>query len=600
MFEGSNPGMMFKRQPDMLKAYGRIESLKHDLKLLESKLDLASLWLPGISLKKQCNQAARMIDNIAERFDRKLVVTIIGPSGSGKSTLLNALAEVDELSPVGHQRPTTENLIVFSNDHEDARLLSESMGGDSVEIRSSRQAVFPEHVILIDSPDTDSTALQRHIPILRRAISHSDMLICVFDAENPKRRDHVDFLARFIRRFSGESLVVVMNKCDRLDEDELKKNIIPDFARYIAAAWQIGADSVLSVSARRHLENPKWDESASPRHEFDQFDDLRELVFGTINQAAYVVDRRLENARSLRDFVLVEVKQETAKKKAALDSAHRLLREAEKGALITAAAAMKEDDTRQFFGVNVMVYQKLSQMWLGPVGWMIAIWARLLVFGTGILSMLRFGRPFQQLYGVISALRRFKDTTSATEESYSVQRVDVALRNYRLAIMKSWPDIAELLVNAGFESSVRRVEDALEAGGDFAENLSAIWSQALDQEIERATRKLSGFIIQLFFNAPGIAVLGYTGWLTVRGFFSGSYLTGAFFLHAFWAILIILLFSFFLLQACVRLVARADRLNTRAFEKLRHDIEQVEGVIMNPVRSQLEVVRGLAESLHLA
>ena len=103
--------------------------------------------------------------------------------------------------------------------------------------------------------------------------------------------------------------------------------------------------------------------------------------------------------------------------------------------------------------------------------------------------------------------------------------------------------------------------------------------------------------MQLFFNAPGIAVLGYTGWLTVRGFFSGSYLTGAFFLHAFWSIVIILLLSFFLLQACVRLVARAHRLNTRAFEKLRYDIEQVEGVIMNPVRAQLEVVSALAESL---
>ena len=54
------------------------------------------------------------------------------------------------------------------------------------------------------------------------AIARSDMLICVFDSENPKRKDHVDFLAPFIQRFNGESLVVVINKCDRQDELEYR------------------------------------------------------------------------------------------------------------------------------------------------------------------------------------------------------------------------------------------------------------------------------------------------------------------------------------------------------------------------------------------
>jgi hypothetical protein len=257
---------------------------------------------------------------------------------------------------------------------------------------------------------------------------------------------------------------------------------------------------------------------------------------------------------------------------------------------------MQDDDSRQVVGVNVMVYQKLSQMWLGPVGWMIAIWARLLIFGTGIVSMFRFGRPFQQLFGVISALRRFKDSKSATEESYNAQRVDVALRNYRLATMKSWPDIANLLIQGRFDSTVRRIEDAMAGSEDFGDNLSAIWSQTLDQEIEQVTRKLSGLVLQLFFNAPGIAILGYTGWLTVRGFLSGNYLAGGFFLHAFWVIVIVMVLSFFLLQICIRLFASARRINAKAFEKLKKQIDQVESVITNPVRSQLDTVLNLTDS----
>jgi len=588
--------MKINRQPDILKAFGRIESLKQDLKLLNSKLDAVPLWLPAASLKKQCDQAVDLINRIAERFERKLVATIIGPSGSGKSTLLNALAGIDDLSEVGHQRPTTGKLIVFSDESEDARLLVEDIESNSVEIRSSADAVFPEHVILIDTPDTDSTAYRKHIPILRKAISRSDMLICVFDAENPKRRDHVDFLAPFVQRFNGESLIGVMNKCDRLDEAELKDHILPDFANYIETAWQNSVDGVLCISARTHLHDPKWDPSAKPKHNFDQFKDLRKLVFDTINYAGYVVDRRLENAHSLRDFVLAEVTREIFKDKAALKTAKQKLRDTQKDALLSAVSAMKGDDSRQFFGVNVMVYQKLSQMWLGPVGWMVAIWTRLLVFGSGIISMFRFGRPFQQLFGMISALRHARDTRSAAEEPYNVKRVDAALRNYRLATMKNWPDIAEYLVRGRFDSAVRRMDDELAGSEEFAENMSAMWSEALDREIERITRKLSGLFIQLLFNAPGIAVLGYTGWLTVRGFFSGSYLSGDFFLHAFWAIAIIMLLSFFLLQACIRLGANARRLTAKALEKLKNQLEQAEGMIMTPVRSQLEAVMDLAVS----
>ena len=588
--------MKMNRQQDILKAFGRIERLKHDLNRLESTLEAAPLWLPAASLKKQCEQGVHMINGIAERFDRKLVVTLIGPSGSGKSTLLNALTGVDDLSEIGHQRPTTGSLIIFSDESKDARLLADDLSEQAVEIRSSAAAVLPEHVLLIDTPDTDSTANRKHIPILRKAISHSDMLICVFDAENPKRRDHIDFLAPFVQCFNGESLIGVMNKCDRLNEIELIEHILPDFKNYIQTAWLTPVDMVLCVSARTHLQEPDWDESAVPKHNFNQYNELRNLVFNTINSAGFIVERRMENARSLHDVIFSEVRRETVEDKDALESARHRLRDADKDALMTAASAMQDDDSRQVVGVNVMVYQKLSQMWLGPVGWMIAIWARRLIFGTGIVSMFRFGRPFQQLFGVISALRRFKDSKSATEESYNAERVDVALRNYRLATMKSWPDIANLLIQGRFDSTVRRIEDAMAGSEDFGDNLSAIWSQTLDQEIEQVTRKLSGLVLQLFFNAPGIAILGYTGWLTVRGFLSGNYLAGGFFLHAFWVIVIVMVLSFFLLQICIRLFASARRINAKAFEKLKKQIDQVESVITNPVRSQLDTVLNLTDS----
>ncbi len=582
--------MLSNRQTAALKAFGKIESYKNDLNMLGSTLGGLSLWMPASALKKQCDEAIRMINDIAERFDRKLVVTIVGPCGAGKSTLLNALVGVDDLSPAGHQRPTTGHVIVFSSDPQDADQLVTGLGSESVEVKSGPAAAILEHVLIIDTPDTDSMAYQKHSPLVREAIARSDMLICVFDSENPKRKDHVDFLAPFIRRFNGESLVSVINKCDRQDEAELKDRILPDFSAYIQAAWQTTVDRMLCISARRHLQDPQFDETAGPKHDFDQFEDLRELIFDSINRAGYVVDRRLENARSLRDFVFVEASREISGHRTSLITAERQMREAQKKSFLDAVSAMKKDDSRQLFGVGLMMYQKLSQRWIGPVGWMIAIWARLLIFGAGIAALFRFGRPVSQIMGMISAWRHFKESKAAVADTSNDERVGAGLRTYRLTAMSSWPDIAESLVGGGFDSTVRRVEDALPDTGTFSDKLAGIWSNALDSEMERLARKLSGMLLQIVLNLPMFAVLGYTGWITVQRFLQGSYLAGNFFLHALWTIGIILLLSFFLFQILVRLVASPERVTIKAFEKMKRQADQLDAFTTNPVLAQLETV----------
>lgn len=589
--------MLSNRQAAGLRAFGKIEGYKNDLNLLGSTLDGLTLWMPATTLKKQCDEAMRMINDIAERFDRKLVVTIVGPCGAGKSTLLNALAGVDDLSPAGHQRPTTGHVIVFSSDRQDAEQLVAGLGSDSVELRSSPAAAILEHVLLIDTPDTDSMAYQKHSPLVREAIARSDMLICVFDSENPKRKDHVDFLAPFIRRFNGASLVGVINKGDRQDEEELKNRILPDFEAYIQAAWQTTVDRMFCISARRHLQDPQFDETAGPKHDFDQFEDLRELIFGSLNRAGYVVDRRLENVRSLRDFVFAEVSQKISGHRTSLMTAEQQMREAEKKSFLDAVSAMKNDDTRQLFGVGLMIYQKLSQRWIGPMGWMIAIWARLLIFGAGMAALFRFGRPLSQIMGMISAWRHFKESRAAVADTGSDERVGTGLRTYRLSAMSNWPDIAESLVGGGFDSTVRRVEDALPDTGTFSDKLGGIWSNTLDSEMERLARKLSGMLLQFGLNLPMFAVLGYTGWITVQRFLQGSYLAGNFFLHALWTIGIVLLLSFFLFQILVRLVAGPERVTTKAFEKLKRQADQFDAFTSNPVLIQLETLIQLENML---
>ncbi len=298
-----------------LRAMGELEIVRTDIQALAETLNGLSLWRPAVGMRKACDESLLMLDRLVERFDRKLVVTLVGPSGSGKSTLLNALAGVDNLSPSGHRRPTTEQVFAFCRQSADAGQLVDQLGPENIRIRASQAAEALENVILIDTPDTDSTHQDLHVPIIHKAIGLSDVLVCVFDGENPKRRDHTDFLAPYVRLFSGESLVVAVNKCDRLAEAELTGTIMPDFFRYIRDAWSVEPAAVLCVSARSHLKNPDWDREATPRHDSNQFDQLRQLIVGTFNRSGFSVDRRLENARSLREYLRQTVRSQAQKER---------------------------------------------------------------------------------------------------------------------------------------------------------------------------------------------------------------------------------------------------------------------------------------------
>lgn len=582
-----------KGQTSSIKALGRIESFKNDIMMLQATIGRAPLWRPGISLRKQCDEVLRMITHLEERFGRKLVVTLIGPCGSGKSTMLNALAGVDALSNVGHMRPTTQNIIVFGQNRGDADQFIQQLGKESVESRSSHVAGSLEHVVLIDTPDTDSTEMEKHIPLLREAITLSDVLICVFDSENPKRRDHVDFLAPYVRLFDGDALVVVINKCDRQDKNELEEKIVPEFIGFIRSAWERPIQTVLCVSARRHLKDPKWDETASPKHDFDQFEELKQLIFGTFNRPGYIVDKRLEHVRSLRDYVFAEANSEVAKDLERLGKAKENIRAVERKAVEDALATFKTTDSKHVIGINVMLYQRLAHKWLGPVGWMIAIWARILIFGTGIVSMVRFGNPIRQIMGMVSSLRHFKETRTAVDETGREGWFVSALRDYQLAIFHEWPDIAESLVKSRFDPSVRRIEEILPEKEALNMDLGALWNDALDITIERAAQVLSSSILQLIFNIPVIGILGHVGWITVRGYFSRNFFSPDFFLHSFLIIAIILFLSFFIFQGCVRLIAGSDRMMRKTFDRIKQQVDQFRPISMNPVGEQIDAVLAL-------
>ncbi|MDJ0784568.1 MAG: 50S ribosome-binding GTPase [Desulfosarcinaceae bacterium] len=596
--------MQLEKQLDTLAAVGEIETCKSDIRGLRDALALVPHWRPAASLGRQLAEAQEMVDALKARMDRKLVVTLIGPSGAGKSTLLNALAGVDNLSPAGGRRPTTRGLVILCSETGDADAMISAMGQAHVQVRANQYAAGLDQLLLIDTPDTDSTQQAAHIPLIHQAIGLSDVLICVFDAENPKRRDHTDFLTPYVQRFSGAALVVCLNKCDRLAEGELRDQILPDFTAYLAQAWQretVAADT-LCISARSHLSDPAWEPQAVPRHAWDQFDRLRQLLTETFSQAGYSVDRRLANARQLASFARDQVARQAGQDRAALEAALAQMDRLESEAVGAALTAMKRGSQTTavqlgagHVGVDLQLYQKLAQRWIGPVGWLVATWARLLSFGSGLAHLMRVGNPLRQLWGAVSAYHHHREARAAVADLRRETKGAEALLAYRQTLLAAWPQVAEGLLAGRFDDEVRSFESGLADPARAEEQLASAWTSALDGTLEGTAGRLSHPLLQLVCNLPAVGILAYVGWLTASRFFRGEILAGNFFLHALVTIAILLLLTFFLLQGVVRLTAGQQRLLTSAFDRLQSQTGWARILMAGPLADQVRQVLRLAE-----
>ncbi len=590
MPKGIDAMMISNLKTRIINALGNIEGFKYDVRMLVDAVDQAPMWRPGTGLKKQCDEVLSMIDQLEARFEHKLIVTIMGPCGSGKSTLLNALAEVDDLSETGNRRPTTQNIVVLGRETKDAEHLKDQLGVSQVDMRSSPAAASLEHVLLIDTPDTDSTQQKKHIHLVQKAIAVSDILICIFDAENPKRKDHVDFLAHYVRLFNGDALMVAINKCDRQDKKELIETIVPEFTEFIKTAWETPIQKIFCISARRHLNHPNWDPTAAPKHDFDEYSSLKQMIFGDFNRPGYSIDQRVEKARTLRNYIFEEIRRQIQQDSKTLEKTKQQIKSTENDALEAAISAFNPGESNRAPDITVLIYQKLAYRWLGPVGWLIAIWARILILGTGISAMLKFGNPIRRISGMVSSLVHFKESKPAVAESPGPQGIDIAMRAYRLVVLRQWPDIAEDLVRARFDPRVRKIEQVLPDNTTLNEDLNFIWTDSLDHTVETAARNLSNLILQALFNLPVIGILVQVGWVTTRDYFTGQYLSSNFFLHAFLAVAITLFLTFFIFQTVVRLAAGPDRITRNAFKRMKRGVEQIQPISMNPAGQQIDVL----------
>ncbi len=377
----------------------------------------------------------------------------------------------------------------------------------------------------------------------------------------------------------------------------VSERIRPDFRDYLHSVWGGAVDRALCVSARRHLHDPAWDAAAGPRHGFDQFADLTRIVFGEMGRSGFAVDRRVENAGRLHAVVREEIRHELAADRDGLEEAERRLDQAWADASAAALETLQGGDIRLPPGLGAAVYQQLAQRWVGPVGWVVALWARLLGVGSGIASVLRLSRPLSRRPAPSAGSRPAPADPGSESGMADPGRLDAALDSFRLALFRRWPDAAEMLVRGRFDPAVRGVEAAGSYVAAISGPLTSLWSRAVAAEVSEIPRRLGGFWLQALLNGPPAGLIGYVGWVAVVSFFRGDYLGGGFFVHAFWLIGIALALGFFLLQVLIRRRLDPARIAVRAAIRMGRGLPLAAGEPVTEVSRQVRTVRELWAAL---
>ncbi len=192
----------------------------------------------------------------------RVEILVMGEFNHGKSSLINMLAGRKVLK-VG-LTPTTqvETTIGFGAAadrvlvHEKGNVVHEvpleALQQDTmpncshIEIELS-EGRLPREALIIDTPGLNEAHALRET-FVETLIERASLILFLLDASQPATRNELDQVDKFLRDLPAEKRAIVVNKCDRLDEDELT-----EVQAYVEKTLQptFDAEHIFFVSAKK-------------------------------------------------------------------------------------------------------------------------------------------------------------------------------------------------------------------------------------------------------------------------------------------------------------------------------------------------------------
>ena len=513
------------------RAYRRLklEGEKQALLSVKNRLDSLRFWSPAPQLSRVVGETLSVIDELEERLEAKAIVAVVGGTGTGKSTLVNALCGRDDAVVMGNDRPTTRKIAALSRTAGDADVLVGSFGADEISVKQDYGFRFHD-VVIVDTPDTDSSECADYSLLLDRVLQKADALICIFSAQNPKRRDNLLRLAAKVSKYKAEHVFLVLNQCDRIPEQELDE-IRKDFEQNVRKSWT-KTGKVFCVSARSSLEKPQWPKGESPLHGRNDF----ELLCSAIMEldGSHFADRRIERARELRreteDAIRCFVRD-----CGDWNEIHAKLQDFESD---LAEKLVKQEADRlvsRTGGLSALLYRDVAERWHGPIG----LYLHVGLFVRSAVTSLRYLNPLNWPGRVGSKLKDVFGKKITAEESLVDDSISFEWDMIKGGALEQWPTIGPVLVN-GFRMSPDLIDAEKAIAVDkLEESLRSYWPTSIRSAIDKMAKAKSRPLVQIISHLPLASIVAYSLYELLVSYFQRNYFSHDYYPHL-CAILILL------------------------------------------------------------
>lgn len=466
-----------------------------------------------------------------QRLDGMLVVALVGGSGVGKSTLLNALAG-DQLAPTSEFRPCTAAPTVYQPP-------GSNFGLDGW-TRVYGSAL--EHLIVIDTPDSD-TVVRQHRESVLAALAQSDVVLVCASAE--KYLDEATW--SLLRPLRGErTMVCVETKAD-LETESVREHWIARMKEEGFAPAQY-----FRVSPRRSLDRKLTGRSA-PDAEFD-FPRLEAFLHDElgVEQARRI---KRSNAAGLLSKTLATLVERVAGHGAGLDALSKLVEERDK----SVAREVCDDLSGRVFAEpylwNFALGREISLRAKGVVGTVYRALEAIRTLPARATNWFAFGARLTTGKQAAALL---------SEQPLFAEEIDIAGEAIRAAYANHHSHVSLAFACEGF--------DLPHDDGGFTRFVQSVQSRLVEllrgparDRIVRRARSLTNWLTTLLLDTPPLAFMAYAGYRIVNDYFAGTVLTGDYFLHSLAVLVIILAIELLLMSFFARVLAwSARRSATRA------------------------------------
>ena len=556
----------------------KLESEKQALISIKARLDSLRFWTPAHQLSKVVEETLSVVNGLEDRLEAKAIVAVVGGTGAGKSTLVNALCGKDGTVKDGNSRPTTRGITALARTVGDADVLLEGLKADEIAVRQDFGFRFHD-VVLVDTPDTDSSECADYSELLDRVLQRADALVCVFPAQDPKRRDNLVRLAEKVSKYQAEHVFLVLNQCDRINEGEIDE-IRRDFEQNIRKSWT-KTGRVFLVSARSSLEKPDWPDAERPLHGVNEFSALcsaiREL------DGSRFADKRIERARELRSETEKYVRDrigECGDWEALRDDLRKF-----EGDLVGKLVDQESERLVSRAGdFSSILYRRAAERWHGPIGFYLHVG---MLVGSA-LSSLRYLNPFNWPKRAIEKFQDVFGKDRTAEDLLCDDSLEFDWDAVKGAVLDGWPEIGPALANK-FKMSLDLI-DAEKAVvlDDLKNTLRRHWPRSLNAGIGKMARAKSRPFWQFVAHLPLVVMLSWSFYELIGSYCRGHYLPAEYFQHLGAIVLLLWLLPSLLVRS---LIARSS---SKARESLKSDLVSSKiNASMLPVLEDIEILLSL-------